>query len=453
MPKVIFVDDESHVRKAIGQTLELAGYSVDTYASAEDALPHIEDSFSGVVLTDHNMPGMSGLDFLHTVKAKDSEIPVILLTGHGDISIAVDAMRSGAYDFLEKPFSNDTLLESLTRASEKRQLSIENRELKIDLSSQSLPGRRILGNHPKIKDLRNTLLRVKDAPADILVNGETGTGKEMVARFLHVSGQRHNKPFVAINCGAIPENMIEAELFGYEAGAFTDAKKRQQGKFEFANGGTLFLDEIESMPMPVQIKILRVLEERQIQRLGGNESIDIDVRIVAATKEDLLQKADTGEFRADLYYRLNVIQVHIPALRDRRSDIPLLFEHFVLLAAERFAIEKPIITPRHIQALSAHDWPGNVRELRNVADCFVLLGEDRAFPETGISVQSRALTLAEQLDKLEEQIIRDCLQQFRGRLKDAQESLGVSRKTLYDKMKKHMINKHEYKTSEDADAV
>lgn len=448
MHQVIFVDDEADVRKAIGQTLELAGYSIQTYASAEEALPHIDSNFRGVVLTDHNMPGMSGLDFLHRIKAKDAEIPVILLTGHGDISIAVDAMRGGAYDFLEKPFSNDNLIESLTRASEKRQLSVENRELKMELSGQSLPGRRILGNHPLIKDLRNTLLRVKDAPADVLVNGDTGTGKEMVARFLHNSGKRSNKPFVAINCGAIPENMIEAELFGYEAGAFTDAKKRQQGKFEFANGGTLFLDEIESMPMPVQIKILRVLEERTVQRLGGNESIEIDVRIVAATKENLLEKSDAGEFRADLYYRLNVVQVYIPSLKERISDIPLLFEHFVLLAAEKYSIEKPIITPRHLQALSAHDWPGNVRELRNVADCFVLLGEEKAFPDSGITVQSRPLTLAEQLDKLEEQIICDSLQQHRGRLKEAQESLGVSRKTLYDKMKKYAIDKQEYKNQD-----
>lgn len=448
MRQIIFVDDEASVRKAIGQTLELAGYSVLSYASAEEALPHIDMTFGGIILTDYNMPGMSGLDFLHQVKAKDAEIPVILLTGHGDISIAVDAMRGGAYDFLEKPFSNEALIESLTRASEKRELSLENRELKIELTGQSLPGRRILGNHPLIKDLRNTLLRVKDAPADVLVDGDTGTGKEMVARFLHNSGNRHNKPFVAINCGAIPENMIEAELFGYEAGAFTDAKKRQQGKFEFADGGTLFLDEIESMPMPVQIKILRVLEERTVQRLGGNESIKIDVRIVAATKENLLEKSEEGEFRADLYYRLNVVQVYIPALKERLSDIPLLFEHFVLLAAEKYSIEKPLITPRHLQALSAHDWPGNVRELRNVADCFVLLGEEKAFPSSGIRVQSRPLTLAEQLDKLEEQIICESLQQHRGRLKDAQQSLGVSRKTLYDKMKKYAIDKQEFKDSD-----
>ncbi len=446
--KIFLVDDEDDVRLALCQSIELHGFSVEGFHCAEAALLQIDAMFDGVIITDYNMPGMNGIEFLQKVKSIDVDIPVILLTGHADVSIAVEAMRSGAYDFLEKPFPTDTMMESLARAVEKRQLAVENRELKLELSGQSSPGRRILGFHPGIRDLRNTLLRVKDAPADVLVNGETGCGKEMVARFLHTNSNRHNKPFVAINCGAVPESMMESELFGHEAGAFTDAKKRKQGKFEYADGGTLFLDEIESMPMALQIKILRILEERQVERLGSNESIGIDVRIVAASKEDLKAKADCGEFRLDLYYRLNVIEVHIPPLRERMSDIPLLFEHFVLMAVEKFSIEKPPITQRHINALCQHKWPGNVRELRNVAECFVLLGEQKAFPDNALSVSSRDLTLSEQMTKFEEQVIRNSLEAHHGRLKDVQAALGIGRKTLYDKMLKFNLNKQEFKEAE-----
>ncbi|WP_269617649.1 sigma-54-dependent transcriptional regulator [Zhongshania sp. BJYM1] len=445
--EIIFVDDEENVRKALCQTIEIEGYRVNDFASAEHALPHIDPSFPGVIITDYNMPGINGIEFLQRIKAIDADIPVVLLTGHADVSVAVEAMRCGAYDFLEKPFSPEALLESLARALEKRQLALDNRQLRLELTGQSIPGRRILGNHPSIRDLRTTLLRVKDAPADILVFGETGSGKEMVARFLHNHSNRHNKPFVAINCGAIPENMIESELFGHEAGAFTDAKKRKAGKFEYANGGTLFLDEIESMPMALQIKILRVLEERYVERLGSNDGFNIDVRIVAATKEDLKEKAARNEFRLDLYYRLNVIEISIPSLRERLSDIPLLFEHFLLMAVEKFGMEKPPVTARHLQALAQHKWPGNVRELRNVAECFVLLGEQKAFPDNALSVSSRELTLSEQLEKFEEQVVRNALEQHNGRLKEVQEALGIGRKTLYDKMIKFSLDKQEFKNA------
>lgn len=446
--QIIFVDDEHSIRHSISQTFQLEGFEVAVYEGAEPALVDIKDSFMGVVITDYNMPGMNGLDFIREVKAIDNDIPVIMLTGRGDINIAVEAMRIGAYDFLEKPFSTDALLDSTARAMEKRRLALENRSLKMELSGQSQPGRRILGNHPLVAKLRQTLLRVKDAPADVMIHAETGCGKELVARYLHNNSQRHNKAFVALNCAAIPETMMESELFGFEAGAFTDAKTRKAGKFEYANGGTLFLDEIESMPMALQIKILRVLEERQVEPLGSNKGIPLDIRVVAATKEDLKAKAERGEFRLDLYYRLNVVNVSIPPLRERLSDIPLLFEHFVLMAVEKFSQQKPAITQRHLQALALHDWPGNVRELRNVAECFVLLGEEQAFANNQVNVSANALTLTEQMDRFEEQVIREALVQNHGRLKAVQESLGVGRKTLYDKMKKYQLDKQEFKDVE-----
>lgn len=445
--KVMIVDDEKHVRESLQQTLTLEDFDIEACESAQEALKIIEANWEGIVITDINMPHMNGVELLERIQAIDSDIPVIVLTGHGNVSLAVEAMRLGAYDFLEKPFSVDILLETVHRAVEKRTLTLENRSLRRELEASELPGPRIIGRSPGVVKMRALLDKVKDTPADVLINGETGTGKELVARYLHHHSKRRQKPFVAINCGALPETIIESELFGHEPGAFTGANKKRVGKFEYANGGTLMLDEIESMPLNLQTKLLRVLEERKVEPLGSNKQIPLDIRIIAATKEDLRELSDKGEFRSDLYYRLNVIQVDIPALRNRKSDIPLLFEHFMAMAAYRYGAEMPSLSEAHAHALQNNDWPGNVRELRNVADCFTLLGESRAFGEMADSSDFSGghLTLTEQMDHFEESVIRNSLNSHNGVLKDVQASLGIGRKTLYEKMKKFDIDKSQFK--------
>lgn len=444
---ILLVDDEKHIRLAAGQTLELAGYEVVAIETAEAALNRLDRSWPGVVVTDINMPGIDGLELMQRIKTIDADLPVILITGHGDISMAVSAMRDGAYDFIEKPFSSDLLVDVVRRAVEKRNLTMENRALRKALEAQGGIGPRIIGNAPRIQQLRAMIQQIADTPADILIQAETGSGKDLVARYIHEHSPRREKNFVAINCGAVPENLIESELFGHEKGAFTDAKSRRIGKFEHANGGTLFLDEIESMPMSLQIKLLRVLEERCIERLGSNEQIPLDLRVVAATKVDLKELSAQGAYREDLYYRLNVVHLEIPALRERREDIPMLFQHFALIASAQYQKEVPQLSTEAISALVAHNWPGNVRELRNVAERYVLLGAAYTFefdPRANVQSTGR-MTLPEQVERFEKLVLKEELCRCRGSIKETQESLGLPRKTLYDKMKKYGLDKSDYK--------
>lgn len=445
---LILVDDEPHIRLAAGQTLELAGYQVTALERAESVLERVDEQWPGVIVTDINLPGIDGLELMRRVKAIDPDLPVILITGHGDISMAVAAIRDGAYDFIEKPFASDLLIDVVHRAFEKRALTIENRILKEELAAQSAPGPRIIGNTPAVAAMRRLIQSVADAPADILLMGETGSGKDLLARYIHEQSHRRDHNFVAINCGAVPENLIESELFGHEKGAFTDAKARRIGKFEHAHQGTLFLDEIESMPLSLQVKILRVLEERVIERLGSNELIPIDIRIVAASKADLKERAEAGEFREDLYYRLNVLRVDIPPLRERREDISLLFQHFALIASNQYHREAHPLSAERLHSLMAHDWPGNVRELRNLAERYVLLGEACTFdfenrPITDNDVQP--MNLPEQVAQFEKMLIHTELARHGGSINDTLESLGLPRKTLYDKMKKYDLDKNDYK--------
>ena len=288
---ILFIDDEEHIRISNRQTLELAGFAVQTFERAEQALTGLSEQGGSVVVCDIRLPGISGLELLQRVRATDPELPVILISGHGDIEMAVGAIQDGAYDFIEKPFAADRLVESVRRANEKRALMLENRRLRSELLDQSTPGPRLIGRAPGMQRLRAAIAQVADTNADILILGETGTGKEMVARMLHEQSRRHSRNFVAVNCGAVPEGMIESELFGHEAGAFTSAAERRIGKFEHADGGTLFLDEIESMPVAAQVRLLRVLQERAVERLGSNKLIPLDLRVVAATKVDLRKAA------------------------------------------------------------------------------------------------------------------------------------------------------------------
>lgn len=445
---VVFIDDEKHIRLANRQTLELAGFQVQCFSGAEQALPLLAMDWPGVVVCDIRMPGMDGLEFLERALETDHELPVILVTGHGDISMAVNAIRDGAYDFIEKPFSSSTLVKTVQQALDKRTLTLENRQLRQELQAQSAPGPRIIGRTPPMQRLRATIAQIADTDADVLLNGETGTGKELVARSLHENSSRRSDHFVAVNCGAVPENLIESELFGHEAGAFTGARERRIGKFEHANGGTLFLDEIETMPPHMQVRLLRVLQERAVERLGSNRLIPLDVRIIAATKVDLKAAAAEVAFREDLYYRLNVVSIEIPPLRERREDIPLLFHHFLLIATARYQREAPPPEPDLIRALLTHDWPGNVRELRNIAERYVLLGAAFDYDLYQLMNHPGAeapVLLPEQVACFEKSVIEQALVNHKGNIKQTMAVLGVPRKTLYDKMRKYGLDKRNYK--------
>lgn len=446
-PSVIFVDDEPHIRQAIAQALTLEDLPVSCFADAESGLAAITPEYNGVVLCDYNMPGMDGLEMLSAIQTMDKTIPVIILTGQGDISTAVSAMQQGAYDFIEKPFNHDELIELLRHAIEKRHLALENRRLKAQLRHLARPGPRVLGDTPSMKKVMDTITPILDISANTLLFGETGSGKDALARYIHENSPRGAHNFVAINCGAVPENLIESELFGHEAGAFTGADKRRIGKIEHAHRGTLFLDEVESMPMPLQIKLLRVLEEQKVERLGSNQVQDVDVRIIAATKSDLKALSDEGGFRADLYYRLNVVKVDIPPLRERKEDIPMLFHHFVLIAAARYDRESIPLDASQAARLMHHSWPGNVRELRNLAERYVLLGPatlDDSEPAAKADLSGRQ-TLTEMMDSFEHSVLTGALNACHGSIKDTMVQLGVARKTLYDKMKKHGLDKAQFK--------
>lgn len=447
MDDVFFIDDESDIRLAIEQSFELEEISAQFFASAEDAMLAIkQQGMPKVVITDICLPGLSGENLLSTVLNQDKDVPVILITGHGDISMAVNALRNGAYDFIEKPFAIDRLIDTTKRALEKRELTLENQELKRSLKVSQALGPRIIGDTPAIGALRDTILHIADTDADILLFGETGTGKELFARSIHEQSSRREANFVAINCGAVPENLIESELYGHEKGSFTGADAKRIGKFEHAQGGTLFLDEIESMPMQAQIRLLRVLQERVIERVGSNELIPIDIRVIAATKTDLKKAAEAGTFREDLYYRLNVVTLDLPPLRQRKEDIPALFHHFLLVAASRYGKAVNALPDADLQTLMSHDWPGNVRELRNSAERFVLLGN---LGHLNPSARSQITTpLAVQVAEFEKTLIEQALSSNHGRINETLELLQVARKTLYDKMQKYGLDKNNYKAED-----
>ncbi|EKD39347.1 MAG: hypothetical protein ACD_75C00435G0001, partial [uncultured bacterium] len=415
---------------------------------AEKGLEMLTRDWPGIVVCDIRLPNMDGLQFLLEVQKIDSDLPVILITGHGDISIAVQAMRDGAYDFIEKPYSAERLVKTVLRGLEKRTLTLENRNLRRELELHSAPGPRIIGRTPAMEKLRSTIAQVADTGADVLVIGETGTGKELVARALHENSSRRSKNFVAINCGAVAESIMESELFGHEAGAFTDAKSLRIGKFEHANGGTLLLDEIESMPLRVQINLLRVLQERAVERLGSNRLIPVDLRVVAASKVDLLEAAEQGRFRHDLYYRLNVVCLRISPLRERREDIPLLFHHFLMVAGHRYQQEVTMPTGPQMNVLLAYAWPGNVRELRNFAERYVLLGRQFDWSLEKMLSDDETVhnsSLPQQVDCFERSLIEHALVSSGGSIKDVMTILDIPRKTLYDKMRKYGLKKSDYK--------
>ena len=441
--QVVLIDDDPHLRQALSQTLDLAGLKVLALADAQGLSARIERDWPGVVVSDIRMPGIDGLQLLEQLHARDNELPVLLITGHGDVPLAVQAMRAGAYDFLEKPFASDALLDSVRRGLAVRRLVLDNRSLRMALSDRQQLSTRLVGQSAPMARLREQIGALAGTKADVLILGETGAGKEVVARALHDLSSRRSGPFVAINAGALAESVVESELFGHEPGAFTGAQKRRIGKFEFANGGTLFLDEIESMSLDVQVKLLRLLQERVVERLGGNQQIKLDIRIIAATKEDLRQAADQGRFRADLYYRLNVAPLRIAPLRERGEDVLALFQHFADEAAERHGVLANELSAAQRALLLRHSWPGNVRELQNAAERFALgleLALDNSEPGPVDMAQTVAGGLSEQVEHFERALIAAEMSRSHTSVRSLAEALGIPRKTLHDKLRKHGLS-------------
>jgi two-component system, NtrC family, C4-dicarboxylate transport response regulator DctD len=441
--RVLLVEDDPAVLLGTQQTLQLADFEVEPFADAESALTSIVPDVPAIIVCDVKLPGLDGLGLLAKARSIDRDLAVILITGHGDVAMAVNAMRLGAYDFVEKPFPPHRLVEMARRAAENRRLILRVRALRAQLADQCGLESSILGSSPEIRRVRQFILDLAGPPANVLIQGETGTGKELIARSLHQHSPRSAKPFVAVNCGGVPEQLFESEMFGYEPGAFTEAAHRRIGKIQHTSGGTLFLDEIESMPPALQIKLLRVLQEQKVERLGSNELIAVDVRVIAASKGNLNELAETGQFRKDLLYRLNVAVLDIPPLRDRMEDIPLLFEHFVVDAARRHNKPMPVITAPQLKELMSHDWPGNVRELRNVADRFVLgLLDDSVSVLTGRAFPK--VSLGDQVNRFERVLIEDALAEHHGNTTLVCGSLGIPKRTLYDKMRKLGLSTEEF---------
>ncbi|MRT18935.1 sigma-54-dependent Fis family transcriptional regulator [Comamonas sp. CAH-2] len=438
--KVLIIEDDPDIVLGCEQALQLEGIATESVGSAEQARRRLSRDFAGIVVSDIRLPRMDGMAFLRELMAMDRELPVVLITGHGDVSMAVQAMKDGAHDFIQKPFAPEHLVGAVRRALEQRRLVLEVRALRQRLDERDSLESRLIGRSAAMQQLRQMLLGLASSAADVLIQGETGTGKELVARCLHEASARRGGNFVAINCGGLPDTLFDSEMFGSEAGAYTGSSKKRIGKIEHASGGTLFLDEIESMPMAMQIKLLRVLQERVLERLGSNTLIPIDCRVIAATKTDLLELSREGRFRADLYYRLNVATVTLPPLRERREDIPRLFEHFALQGAARHERPVPELTPGRVQQLLSYPWPGNVRELRNVAERTVL-GIEAGSPPFGEAATAAPRPLAATVEAFERALIAEALRRHDGSLARTAQALATAKTTLHDKIRKYGLER------------
>ena len=427
--RVALVDDDDAFREALAERLTLDGLIVTPFQSAEAALKSINDRFQGVVVTDLRMPGIDGRQLVERLSAVDPNLPVVMMTGHGDIDEAVDAMKRGAYDFLTKPFAPERLIETVRRALEKRALVLDNRRLAALAADDegSIP---LSGSSRSVEALRAAIQRLADAEVDVLIEGETGAGKEAVARAIHNAGRRRLHPFVAVSCAALPESGLESLLMG-DAASPTGPTRRREGQIEQSHQGTLFLDEIDLAPRAAQLLLLRVLEEREIRPVGAMEPHALDLRILAATKGDPVEAVAMGALREDLYYRLNVIRLRTPPLRERREDVPLLFARFLDRVASRLGREAPPIDHAIRRHLLEHDWPGNLRELANYASQVAV----------GLAPLDSPNTLDEGLvarvQAYEAELIRESLTRHRGDIRQVTTELQVPRKTLYDKMARH----------------
>lgn len=447
--KILIADDEPRIRKIMTLLLMQEGYEVQSVTNGKEAVTEAAVFQPDVILLDQQMPVMTGMEALEKIQAIRPNQVVLLITAFGTISLAVDAVKKGAYDFIEKPFDNDDLLLKVKRAMEHSHLKGEIRQLKKRLGEGERP---IIGSEGGLRTVMEQVNRVAMTEATVFIQGESGTGKELIARAVHVRSKRSEQPFVAINCGAIPLSLIENELFGHEKGAFTDAKEAQPGIFEQAEGGTLFLDEIGELPMDAQVKLLRVLEERKVTRIGGTRLIPVNVRIVAATNRHLEDEVKQGKFRLDLLYRLNVFTLELPPLRERKEDIPLLTDFFIRKHNEALNLSVKSITPDAMDKLCAYDWPGNIRDLENAIQSAMILCLDGVIDVPQLPVRIKGyeqtdapITLGDNNDirevnaQVERELIQETLKKFGGNRTLTAEALNISRKTLFNKMKKYGI--------------
>ena len=442
--RALIIEDDPDVRLGCEQAMMLADIPVEGVGSAEEGFQRLKPGFPGVVVTDMRLPKADGMEVLRRCQAMDADLPVIIITGHGDVTLAVEAMRAGAYDFIQKPFSPELLVDVVRRALEKRALTLEVLDLRRRLEQREGAEAKLIGRSPQMARVRQLVTDVASTRVDVLVRGETGTGKELIAQCLHELSTRKDGPFVALNCGGLPDNLLDSELFGHEAGAFTGAQKRRIGKIEYANKGTLFLDELESMPMGVQIKLLRVLQERCFSRLGGSRLIPFDARIVAATHRRLDTLVAEGRFREDLYYRIKGVGVCLPALRER-GDRAALIE--ALLTRERRGQLEPVLSPEAQRVLMAYPWPGNIRQLDHVLRLALTLAEGEAviglqhLPEELLMETAgpgrRSATVAGDacLREIELEAVRAAMARNGGNVSATARSLGVARATLYRKLR------------------
>lgn len=451
MKRILVVDDEENLRLVLKTLLSRHGYQVETAASGEEALGLVESFGPDFVLTDVRMPKMGGLDLLSTLRAKGNEATVIVMSAYGNTDLAIEAMKAGAYDYVQKPFRQDEVVLTLLKAEEREQLRRENRALKDEILKEH-KFEDFVAKSPSMQVIFRTIAKIADYKTTVLVNGESGVGKELVARAVHRQSNRRAGPFVVVNCGAIPENLLESELFGHKRGAFTDAVADRRGLFEEADKGTLFLDEIGELPLALQVKLLRVLEDEKIRRVGETRDVQVDVRIIAATHRDLQLEAKAGRFREDLFYRLNVLPILVPPLRDRREDIPLLINHFVARNNKRLGTNVQGLDTETRRLLYEYSWPGNVRELENTIERAMVLAEaDRIFahdlPErireardpVQVQLQSGELSVKKTMRVVEEILIRRALQKTRGNRTRAAEVLEISHRALLYKIKDYQI--------------
>ncbi len=447
---VLVVDDDPAHRTMLRTLITGWGYDIEEADDGSTAIEKVNERAYDLILMDIRMIKVSGLEALGEIKAVNPAIPVIIMTAYSSVETAVEALKSGAYDYLTKPLDFDELRLTMARAMDHRQLREENRLLRESLGSH-FDRRNIIGRSPGMVRLLETVAQVAPSEATVLITGESGTGKEMVAGAIHYNSPRKENPFIKINCAAITETLLESELFGHEKGAFTGAHRRKEGKFRQAHGGSIFLDEISEMSLAMQVKLLRVLQEREITRVGGEEVLHVDVRVIAATNKDLLEEMGKGRFRDDLYYRLNVVALKVPPLRARREDIPLLAQQFLNIFAEKNRKEIKGFTPHAMDRLLKYEWPGNVRELMNAVERGVvlsrgeylseedlpLIGRDEA-PEEEIG-QKDAMPADLPLEEVEKATILNTLESSGGNKSEAARRLGITRKTLHKKLKAYGV--------------
>lgn len=447
MRQVILVDDEKSVRDSARQWLELSDFTVTDFEDARKALSTIDADYAGIVLSDVKMPGLDGLGFQQEIAKVDPDIPVVLFTGHGDIAMAVEAIQGGAYDFVEKPFDPERIVETIKRALEKRRLVLENRQLKKALEENEGLDSRLVGSSEAMRSLKKEIVHIAPTIASVLILGETGTGKEVIARSIHEMSDRRKGPYLALNCAAIPVNMAESELFGHTHGAFTGAQGKRIGKLEAAKGGTLFLDELSSMPMDVQGKLLRALECREITPLGGNTPVHVEFRLISAMNEDPRTAIEEGRLREDLYFRLNTMELEVPPLRERKEDIPMLFSFFLERAADTYGKSADSVSHESLALMMTHSWPGNVRELKSLADRFVLSSLpaneriSRLLSGKIVDCGDSCVSLRDQVNLFERHLIQKTLSRHDGNIKAVMDELNIPRRTLNEKMVKYGLKR------------